>query len=183
MRWATLLLAAGLTPDAGPHVRNPSSAAPKLDAAEALIDAFYAFDRARLRAALVDAPETAPVILYYQGWAQGGNYAVIDRKPCRLERDDQISCDIKVKDDLIAALRTGYDVTDTFHLTFKDGRIVQVTTSSDDPPDMKQAFDWLRTERPELIDGPCRGFFAGGPTPQDCVRAVVEGFKAFKARR
>ena len=161
----------------------PSTGEPRLAAAEKLINAFYSFDPAPLRAALADAPESAPQILYYQGWAEGGNYAVLDRKPCRSISADEVSCDIKVRDDLIAALGTGYWVTDTFHLTFRDGRIVKVRTSSNDPPDFEQALDWLKAQRPDLMTGPCRGFFAGGPTPQDCVRAVVKGFADYRAAR
>lgn len=92
-----------------------------------------------------------------------------------------VSCEITVKDDLIAALRTGYLVTDTFHLSLQSGRIVSVRTSSNDPPQFEQALDWLRRDRPHVFTGPCRGFFAGGPTPQECVRAVVRGFTEFAA--
>ncbi len=77
----------------------------------------------------------------------------------------------------------GYDVTDTFHLSFAHGRIVGVRTTSDDPPQFAEALQWLGRERPELMTGPCRGFFDGGPTPGDCVRAVVRGFRDFAARR
>ena len=94
----------------------------------------------------------------------------------------KISCAITVRDDLIAALGTGYDVTDTFHLSLNGDRIVKVEASSNDPPQFQEALDWLGRERPELMDGPCRGFFAGGPTPGDCVRAVVKGFAEFAAR-
>lgn len=88
-----------------------------------------------------------------------------------------------MRDDLIQALGTGYDVTDTFHLTFQGRRIVGVRTGSNDPPEFDQALAWLRGERPEIWAGPCRGFFAGGPTPLACVRAVVKGFADFAARR
>lgn len=154
---------------------------PRLAAAEKLIDAFYSLEAAPLRAALADAPESAPQILYYQGWAEGGNYAVLDRKPCRSVSANEVSCDIQVRDDLIATLGTGYWVTDTFHLTFRDGRIVKVRTSSNDPPDFEQALKWVNAQRPDLMTGPCRGFFAGGPTPQDCGREVVKGFAAYRA--
>jgi hypothetical protein len=130
---------------------------------------------------MANAPGSQPQIIYYQGWAQGGNYAIVERKPCRLGGAGEISCDVTVRDDLIAALRTGYWVTDTFHLTVRDGRIVKVRTSSNDPPDLDQTLNWLKRERPEVMAGPCQGFFAGGPTPQDCVRAVIAGFAAYRA--
>jgi hypothetical protein len=166
---------------AAPSDTRPAAADPRLAAAEALIDAFYSFDPARLRAAMADAPESMPVILYYQGWAEGGNYRVLERKPCRPREADEIRCDITVRDDLVPALGTGYDVTDTFHLAFKDGRVAGVRTSSNDPPQFNQALEWLYKEKPEMFTGPCRGFFAGGPTPQDCVRAVVKGFAEYTA--
>jgi hypothetical protein len=152
-----------------------------LIAAERLIDAFYSFDPAQLRAAMSDAPSSQPKLLYYQGWAEGGNYAVLKRKPCHLASENEVSCDITVRDDLTAALRTGYWVTDTFHLTLEEGRIVKVRNSSDDPPDFDEAMKWLQRERPEIMTGPCKGFFAGGPTPQKCVMAVMDGFAAYRA--
>ncbi len=165
-----------------PPPSRPADGSP-LAKAEAVIDAFYAFDPARLRQAMAGAEASMPEILYYQGWAQGGNYIVLDRQPCRRVTASEVNCSIKVRDDLIQALGTGFDVTDTFHLTFDDGHLASVRTSSNDPPEFEQALQWLRRERPELITGPCQGFFAGGPTPQDCVRAVVRGFADFRARR
>ena len=161
---------------------QPTHPAPLL-AAESFIDAFYSFDAARLRSAMAGAAETLPRMLYYQGWAEGGNYVVLERRPCRMASAGEASCDITVRDDLIAALRTGYHVTDTFHLSFRDGRIASVRVTSNDPPAFQEALQWLARERPELMAGPCRGFFADGPTPQDCVRAVIRGFSDFAARR
>ncbi len=172
-----LIVSGCAAPNAPQHV----SARTDLVAAERLIDAFYSFDPTHLRVAMSDARASLPQLLYYQGWAEGGNYAVLDRKPCRHAAGGEISCDITVRDDLIAALQTGYWVTDTFHLTFRDGRIIKVRNSSNDPPDFDQALNWLQRERPDIMIGPCKGFFAGGPTPQDCVRAVVAGFAAYRA--
>jgi hypothetical protein len=153
---------------------------PELLAAEKLIDAFYSFEPSQLRAAMSHAPGSQPQLLYYQGWAQGGNYAVLDRKACRAAAVGEVSCDITVRDDLIAALQTGYWVTDTFHVTIRNGRIIKVRNSSNDPPEFEKALNWLKRERPDVMTGPCKGFFAGGPTPQDCVRAVVAGFAAYR---
>ena len=178
----TILLGAFFVCGCGKPVDLPKPDA-RIQTAEAVIDAFYSFDPERLRAVLSEAPESTPRIVYYQGWAEGGNYTVVDRRPCRAENAEQISCSIKVKDDLIAALGTGYDVTDTFHLTFSDGKVIRVTTSSDDPPDFEEAQAWVQRERAELIDQPCVGFFKGGPTPQECVRAMVRGFSEFAEQR
>ena len=147
--------------------------------AEAFIDAFYSFDRARLDAAMVDAPESKPDILYYQGWAEGGNYAVLERKACRFDKASQVSCGVTVKDDLMPALGFAWHVTDVFHFEFANGRIVKVWNSSNDPPEEELAFKWLRRERPEIFDGPCRDMFEGGPTPHDCIKAIVKGFAEF----
>jgi len=160
----------------------PVAPAP-LGQAESIIDSFYSFDSARLRAAMADAAQSMPQITYYQGWAEGGHYKVLDRQPCRTVSATEIRCSIKVRDDLIQALGTGYDVTDTFHMAVADGRIVKITTSSDDPPAMMEAFKWLRAKNPEIwTTGPCKDLFAGGLTPQDCARAVVKGFAEYRAK-
>jgi hypothetical protein len=159
-----------------------SAGAPSaIAAAEAVIDAFYSFDRTRLSRAMAGAESSMPRVLFYQGWAQGGNYVVLERKPCRAISAEQVDCSIKVRDDLIQVLGTGYDVTDTFHMTFANGRLSSIRTSSDDPPQVRQALEWLGRERPQLLEGPCKGFFDGGPTPQDCARAVVAGFRDWLA--
>lgn len=175
-----LLMAGGCSRQHSGALSHP---VPHVPAAEAFVDAFYSFDAARLRSAMAGAPETLPRMLYYQGWAEGGNYVIRERRPCRLESADEARCDITVRDDLIAALGTGYDLTDSFHLSFRDGRIASVRVTSNDPPAFQEALQWLGRERPELMAGPCRGFFADGPTPQDCVRAVIRGFTDFAARR
>jgi hypothetical protein len=127
-----------------------------------------------------DATPSQAKLLFYQGWAEGAHYRVLGRKPCRLAAEDEITCDVTVRDDLIAALETGYWVTDTFHLKLRDGRIVKVRNSSNDPPAFDQAMEWTSSNRPEVMIGPCKGFFAGGPTPQDCARAVVASFAAYR---
>ena len=180
---ATTLLLGALLAGCMVQPETRLTAAPQLTAAESFIDAFYSFDPDRLRGAMSTAPVSLPKMLYYQGWAKGGNYIVLDRKPCRFEKAEEVRCDITVKDDLISALGTSYDVTDSFHLTFKDRRIISVRNTSNDPPEFEQAQQWLLRERPELLTGPCLGFFAGGPTPQDCVRAFVKGFADFTSRR
>ena len=181
-----LVLGLALTIAAGndlPAKSPPTLEDRQLAAAEKLVDAFYSFDAARLRAAMAGAPSSRPKLLFYQGWAEGGNYKVLDRKPCRVEKANEVRCAITVKDDLIAALGTGYDVTDVFHISFDQDRIAAVRNGSNDPPEFEQALKWLGKERPAILDGPCKGFFDGGPTPGDCVRAVVQGFREFRSRR
>jgi hypothetical protein len=84
-----------------------------IDAAEAFVDAFYSFERGRLESILAAARESAPEIIYYQGWAEGGNYEIVSRAPCKRIRPETVSCSITVKDDLIGALGIDFNVTDT----------------------------------------------------------------------
>ncbi len=149
--------------------------------AESFVDAFYSFDPDALQAALSTAEDSIPSILFYQGWAEGGNYEVMERTPCNVENEGTISCSITVKDDLIGALGIDFNVTDTFHLIFSDGQIVSVTNSSNDPQAYYDAQEWVEDNRPELIEEPCKGFFNGGLTPGDCVRAMVRGYSEFVA--
>ena len=149
--------------------------------AETFVDAFYSFDPDALEAALSTAEDSIPSILFYQGWAEGGNYEIMERMPCNIENEGTVSCSITVKDDLIGALGIDFNVTDTFHLTFSDGQIASVTNSSNDPQAYYEAQKWVEENRPELIAEPCKGFFDGGLTPGDCVRAMVRGYSEFVA--
>lgn len=182
MRHVILSLAGALILGGCGVFRTPPDSASQLAAAEAFVDAFYSFDAERLKEAMSAAPESVPRIVYYQGWAQGGNYVVLRRMPCRSEDPHLVSCSITVRDDLIQALGTGSDVTDTFHLGFDGGRIVSVRTTSNDPPEFDRAMEWVERERPGLVEVPCKDAFEGGPTPQACVRAMVQGFREFAAR-
>ncbi len=155
----------------------------EIAAAEAFIDAFYSFDASALAARLDHAESSKPVILYYQGWAEGGNYKIMNRQPCRWVEADSIACPVTVDDDLINALGFEFDVTDTFNLTISQGEIIAVDPTSNDPPDFSDAEKWVREHRPELIDVPCKGYFAGGPTPGACVKAMVQGFKEFASSK
>lgn len=152
-----------------------------LEAAEAFIDAFYSFERELLQSTLQAAAGSAPAIVFYQGWAQGGNYQIKQRMPCAATEPNVVSCSITVQDDLVLALGIGFNVTDTFTISFQDGKIVTVETSSNDPPLFWQARDWVKEKLPALIETPCQGIWDGGPTPGDCVRAMVEGYRRFAA--
>ena len=148
-----------------------------LATAEAFIDAFYSFDPERLRPLLAAAGESIDAILYYQGWAEGGNYKVLERGACAVDDAGLISCPITVQDDPVLALKTGFNVTDTFTLTFEEGRIVKVDTSSNDQPIYYQAREWVEKNMPEVMSGPCKDRGQGGATPGDCARAMTEGYR------
>jgi hypothetical protein len=150
--------------------------------AEAFIDAFYSFDLIKLQATLSSAEGSASSIAYYQGWAEGGNYKIIERKTCQSEASNLVHCSITVQDDPMLALGIDFNVTDTFKISFTDGEITSVETSSDDLQIYHDAREWVMKELPELIEQPCQGFFDDGQTPGDCVRAMTEGYRIFTAR-
>ncbi|MEM7099577.1 MAG: hypothetical protein AAF541_15030 [Pseudomonadota bacterium] len=152
----------------------------RLDKAEAFIDAFYSFDAGRLAPLLADAPDSKAGLLYYQGWAEGGNYKIVDRGACVLaEVSLTIVCPITVQDDPVLALQTGFNVTDTFTITFEQEKLVSVETSSNDQPIYYQAREWVLENMPDIMEGPCDGFFDGGATPVECARAMTYGYQQF----
>lgn len=150
-----------------------------LQRAEAFIDAFYTFDRAELEPFFSTAAGSAPKLTFYQGWAEGGNYEIMDRRPCEAESPTKISCAITVEDDPVLALGIDFKVTDTFTITFVGTEIRSVETNSNDQQIYYDAFDWVTKEMPEVMSGPCQGFFDGGPTPGECARAMTEGYRRF----
>jgi len=152
-----------------------------LEVAESFIDVFYSFNKENLKKAISSAKKSIPLIVFYQGWAKGGNYKIVNRMPCEVKQKQIVTCSITVDDDLMDALDIDFNVTDTFHLTFSEGKITSVKTSSNDLPVFNDALEWVKENLPELIREPCRGFFDGGPTPEKCVRAMVEGFKQYIA--
>lgn len=162
-----------------PPIAEANIDASQLDVAEAMIDAFYSFDPEQLRPLLVDAGDAADRLLFYQGWAEGGNYKIVNRGACEKIEDTKAKCPITVEDDAVLALKTDFKVTDTFTVTFDGSTIKDVETSSNDQPVYYQAAEWVRKKYPEIMDGPCQGFFAGGPTPGDCARAMVAGYREF----
>ncbi len=158
--------------------------AAQLATAESMIDAFYSFDADRLRPILAAAGEAQGKILDYQGWAEGGNYIVLERAPCSRQADNKIDCAITVQDDPVVALETGFNVTDTFHLTFEGADIVDVETSSNDQPIYYEARKWVEANLPEVMEGPCRRKDDRRVTPGDCARAMTDGYARFlKAKK
>ena len=147
--------------------------------ANEFIDAFYSFNRNRLDSVLSYAEKSKPSILYYQGWAEGGNYEIIERHQFVVKNDSLVICPITVKDDLIAVLEIDFWVTDTFHITIKNRHIISVRTSSNDPPIYLEADEWVRKNRSQLIEEPCQDAWEGGPTPGECARAMLKGYEDF----
>lgn len=153
--------------------------AANLQTAEGMIDAFYSFDASRLQPFLSEAGDSQTSILSYQAWAEGGNYIVMSRAPCARESEDTIACGITVQDDPVVALETGFNVTDTFHISFEDGVIIGVETSSNDQPIYYEAREWVEANLPEVMNGPCRREEGVRVTPGDCARAMTDGYRQF----
>ena len=183
IRSVVIVIAAAILATCDESVETPTQVTDEynLAIAESLIDAFYSFDPAMLEAFLASAEASASSIFYYQGWAEGGNYKVVDRKPCELDSSNVVSCSITVEDDPVLALGIDFKVTDTFSITFTNNEITAVETSSNDQQIYYDARDWVRKELPELVEVPCQGYFDVGPTPGDCARAMAEGYRQFAA--
>jgi hypothetical protein len=152
-----------------------------IDIANQFIDAFYSFNGDSLKSALSYAKVSHPNILYYQKWAECGNYKVLNRSICKEINDSLVICPVIVKDDLMSALQIDLNVTDTFSIIIKDKKIRSVQTSSNDPDVYYEAKNWIKQNRPELIEKPCEDAWEGGPTPCECIKATIQGLAEFKA--
>jgi hypothetical protein len=147
--------------------------------AEAMLDAFYSFDAESLQSFLTSAEESAPGILSYQAWAEGGNYKVVNRPGCHGEDGSLLICPVTVQDDPVLMLEVDFNVTDTFHVSFENGDIVNVDTSSNDQPIYYEARVWIADNLPEVMEGPCKRTGRMRDTPGDCARAMTEGYRQF----
>jgi len=123
---------------------SPADTEALLPFAESLIDDFYSFEGVRLEQALASAGDSKESLLYCQGWAEGGNYEIVERKHCAVKSLNIVSCPITVKDNPMRALAVDFFVTDTFEITFEDRRVSSVETSSNDVPIYYQARDRVR---------------------------------------
>jgi hypothetical protein len=149
-----------------------------ISAAEAFIDAFYAWDSVGL-SALTSPGRDADNVLYYQGWAEAANYVVKERRPCSQNDQHEVVCAVTVTDDFGKAL--GYTATDTFTMIVRDGMVTDVSFAGDDPPVFEELFEWLASRRPQVFTGPGKDMFNGGTTPGDCARAVAQAAREFAA--
>ena len=150
-----------------------------LKKAEAFIDAFYSFESEKLAPLLEFVDSSAVSILYYQAWAEGGNYKVKNRGECKFTDQGTVKCPITVEDDLVLALKTDFLVTDTFEITFVDSEIGKIETSSNDQPIYYEARDWVKANRPEVMQTVCNEMWTKVENAGDCVRALHEGYKAY----
>lgn len=177
---ASLVLAAA-TAGCTNAVQNQPSArgSSPTDIAEAALDAFYSWDAESL-AAMISTPQDRDRLVYYQGWAQGADYQVQTRRPCRLTPDASqavVTCAVTVTDNFGKTL--GYIATDTFTFTVREAMISTVWFEGDDPPVFAQLLESIQQNQPEILTGPCKDMFAGGTTPGACAQAVVGAAEAF----
>lgn len=140
------------------------------------IDSFYSFNRDSLQALLSAAVKSQGEILYYQKWAECAHYKVIDRSRFREINDSLVVFPVTVEDDLMKALAIDFNVTDTFHISFRKGKINWVKTSSNDVEEYYKAKEWVTKNRPGLVKEACEGIWEGGPTPCECVQGMIKGF-------
>lgn len=147
--------------------------------ASKFIDTFYSFHYDSLELILSSAQESQPNILYYQKWAECGNYKILKRDTWFEKNDSVVIFPVTVKDDLMTSLKIDFNVTDTFHITIRNDRITSVQTTSNDLEIYYQAKEWVNKNRPELISEACEGIWEGGPTPCECVKGMVAGFAQF----
>lgn len=153
---------------------RPDPVAVRVAAAEEFRSTFYSFDADALAAMLGDSP-SAGFVLFYQGWAEGANYGVLDPIACEATPDERVRCSTTVEDDLLKALQIlDFNVTDTFTIAIDDeGDIGEIVLTSDDPDEVGAAFGWVFANRPELFENECQGFFEDGPTPTECAVSFV----------
>lgn len=176
---AVLALTAMLASVAPPSTAADAGAAARLALAERFVTAFYSFETEPLAGLLAEAGDSAADMLFYQGWARGGNYIVMQRMPCTEADDDRVRCSITVQDDLVLALGIDFDVTDTFDISFSDGAISAVETSSNDPELYHDARDWVWEHHPERVREACDGSPEASPDPERCVSNMLKGYREY----
>lgn len=150
-----------------------------IDLGNKFIDAFYSFNSDSLQIMLLSAKKSQPDILFYQKWAECAHYRIVDRSRFFKKSDSLLIFPVTVKDDLMSALKIDFNVTDTFHLSIENGKIISVKTSSNDLDTYYQAKEWVSKNRPELVAIQCDGNREGGPTPCECVLGMIRGFTEF----
>lgn len=150
-----------------------------VELATKFIDTFYSFNRDSLKLILSSAQESQPNILYYQKWAECGNYKIVKRDEWFEKNDSVVIFPVTVKDDLMTALKIDFNVTDTFRITIRNDEIISIQTTSNDLDEYYQAKEWVNKNHPELVSKACEGIWEGGPTPCECVKGMVAGFAQF----
>jgi hypothetical protein len=162
-----------------PQPEAPVNQISNLDIANKFVNAFYSFNGDSLAAILSLANESGPEILYYQKWAECGHYEVLKRDAYYEKNDSLVIFPVTVKDDLMAALQIDFNVTDTFRISIKNGSIRSIQTSSNDPDTYFEAKEWVKKNRPDLIEKACDGMGTNESTPCECIQGMLKGFGEF----
>jgi len=163
------------------HKEAPINHSSNAVVANEFVDAFYSFNRDSLASILSLAKTSQPNILYYQRWAECGHYKIVERGGYIEKNDSLMVLPVTVHDDLMSVLQINFNVTDTFHITIRDGKIRSVENSSNDPDTYYEAKAWVKKNRPEYVEKACEGIWNGGPTPCECIQGMVKGFTDFIA--
>ncbi len=165
------------------HRDQPAEQERNVVVANEFVDVFYSFNRDSLDAILSNAAGSRAGILFYQKWAECGHYKIVRRGTLIEKNDSLVIVPVTVKDDLMGALQIDLNVTDTFRLAIRDGQIRSVHTSSNDPDTYYEAKEWVKKNRPDLVEKACEGIWAEGSTPCECVKGMVKGLREFRASR
>ncbi len=137
--------------------------------ANKFIDTFYSFNRDSLQSILSQATHSQPNIFYYQKWAECANYKVLERdKFTVLMVNDHFSRYRERRpdgctEDQLQRYRHLQD-HDTRRAHPRHRNIVERLAH------YYEAKEWVKQQRPELVDKACEGIWEGGPTPCECVR-------------
>lgn len=81
------------------------------------------------------------------------------------------------------ALGIDFNVTDTFHILIRHGKIRSVTNSSNDLDEYYKAKEWVRKNYAESFERACNDIWNGGPAPCECIQLIVKGFEEYKKQR
>ena len=149
----------------------------RIEVAEEFLDAVYSLDPDRLDAAMASLPEDDRRFLtFYQGFAAASDYEVTDGPSCQVSGPN-IQCSVRARDRFVDAVGLQAHEFERYTLSTRDGEVRDLRFRLQGPPALSEPFDWVVENRADVMDGPCRGFFDGGPTPDDCARAFFDAFE------
>lgn len=148
----------------------------RVERAEMFLDALYGGDRIALEAAAPAAD--LGYATYALGWLPVLNAEVLART-CE-PGGTGVICFVTVRDDLTQALDIGFDATDEFRFVFVDDQISLIATNTDLPFVVQELYTWVLINDPDAYERRCAGFFAGGPTPDECARLMLAAVDDFK---
>lgn len=150
----------------------------QLEQAEEIMDAVLSLDPARLEG--LDLPEvTLDDLTYWQLYSDAVGISSVTRSLCEQTSPTTTSCRFTYIDDLVqlAAAETTLVEESFIIVVGADGDVAAVRHRPSSPPAVTTAIADSRETHPEVWDGPCSNWFAGGSTPAECGKALVEIFR------